>query len=241
MAQVALSVGRLDIAEGDVMRLAALLAPEERAQADRFRFERDRRRFIVRRARRRERLAAHLGAAPAALRFVEGPFGQPRLADCDIAFSTSHSGEIWAVAIGTVALGVDIEAIDRTIDHAGIASSLFAPGEVAALARLGREDAATAFYACWSRKEAFVKAIGRGLSYPLDAFEVSLDACPRLLRGGAGWRLTAPDLGPTLACALVTAEDGMPLTLTVDRQSDDAAVSACRGEYAVSAAIETVH
>ena len=94
---------------------------------------------------------------------------------------------------------------------------MFAPGEQRALSTLSGQAALDAFFACWTRKEAFVKAIGLGLSHPLEAFEVSVGPEPALLGGGDGWRLLAPRLAPDLAGAIVVADDGNAVELETVR------------------------
>jgi 4'-phosphopantetheinyl transferase len=183
---VAVRFGRLDVAPEEEARLAALLAADERARAALFRFARDRRRFVVRRGRAREWLAEEVGGNPARLRFTANAHGKPELTGGP-HFSLSHSGETMMLAIGDAELGCDIEAIDPALDWPPLARTFFSPTENAALAALAPEAARTAFFACWSRKEAFIKALGLGLSYPLDAFTVSVGAAPAVVSGGEGW------------------------------------------------------
>ena len=92
-----------------------------------------------------------------------------------------------------VPLGCDIEAIDPAIDWPPLARAFFSTAENDALAALDGSEARAAFFACWSRKEAFVKALGLGLSYPLDAFTVSVGAAPVILSGGDGWNARRVD------------------------------------------------
>jgi 4'-phosphopantetheinyl transferase len=202
VAAVAVRFGRLDVPADEEARLAALLDPDERARAARFRFARDRRRFVVRRGRAREWLAGAGGGDPARLRFTATAHGKPELPGGP-RFSLSHSGETMMLAIGDTPLGCDIEAIDPTLDWPPLASTFFAPAETAALAALAPEPARTAFFACWSRKEAFVKALGLGLTYPLDAFTVSVDAVPKIVSGGEGWEARAIDSPAGHRAALV--------------------------------------
>ena len=103
--------------------------------------------------------------------------------------------------------------LDPAWPDARLAASLFAPAERSALAALCPEDGQRAFFDCWARKEAFVKALGLGLSYPLDAFAVAIGPQPELLAGGAGWTLAALPLGPDFAGAVVMADDGQGLSL----------------------------
>jgi 4'-phosphopantetheinyl transferase len=186
MAAVAVRFGRLDVAPEEEARLATLLAADERARAARFRFARDRRRFVVRRGRAREWLADSIGGTPAQLRFTANAHGKPELKGGP-HFSLSHSGETMMLAVGETELGCDVEAIDPTLDWPPLARTFFSDAENAALATLASEAARIAFFTCWVRKEAFVKALGRGLSYPLDAFTVSVGDGAALLSGGDGW------------------------------------------------------
>jgi 4'-phosphopantetheinyl transferase len=195
---------------GDDAALTHLLGVDERARAARFRFPRDRRRFVVRRGRLRQLLADTVGRAPEALRFTENSHGKPILAEGP-PFSLSHSADMMMLAIGDADVGCDVEWIDPALDWPPLAQSFFTPGERAALAALPPEAARRAFFACWARKEAFVKALGLGLSYPLDAFDVSVSAQAELRTGGEGWAITAALTVPGYATALVARDDGQPL------------------------------
>ena len=193
MAKVEVRTDTLVVGEDEVVRLAALLDVEEQARAARFRFDAHRRRFIVRRGRAREWLSEITGRAPETLQFSTGPHGKPELPGGP-CFSLSHSGETMMMAVSDAEVGCDIEREDAVLDWRPLAEGFFAPGEVAALSALPAPEARRAFFACWARKEAFVKALGLGLSYPLDAFEVSVDEEARLVSGGEGWTLTSSEL-----------------------------------------------
>jgi 4'-phosphopantetheinyl transferase len=212
MARAWVQHGRLDVDAGELAALTGLLGADERARADRFRFARDRRRFIVRRARLRQWLGAWVGRAPESLAFVENSHGKPLLVDGP-PFSLSHSRDMMLLAIGDAEVGCDIEWIDPALDWAPLAGTFFTASEGAALAALPPEAARRAFFACWARKEAFVKALGLGLSYPLDAFDVSVGASAELLSGGDDWAMAA---GPALvgyATAIVAHDDGGALVV----------------------------
>jgi 4'-phosphopantetheinyl transferase len=169
--------------------LLGLLAPDERARAERFVFDVHRRRFAAARGLLRELLGRLLEKAPASLRFEYGPHGKPRLRHdpgTALSFNVSHSGEraLFAFARGRE-LGVDIEAVRAEIDHAAIAARFFAEGERRALLELPEAEQAPGFFTIWTRKEACVKLLGGGLAIGLDAFEVSLDEPARLRRVAA--------------------------------------------------------
>jgi 4'-phosphopantetheinyl transferase len=110
------------------------------------------------------------------------------------------------IAISDVEVGCDIERIDETMDWRPIAESLFAPTERAALAALPEADRLHGFFQCWARKEAFVKALGQGLSYPLEAFAVSVTPEARLLSGADAWSIAALSPEPGYAGAVVVRD-----------------------------------
>jgi 4'-phosphopantetheinyl transferase len=158
--------------------LAGTLSAEERQRAARFVVEHARLRFIVGRAILRDILSRYLYVAPTALRFEYGDEGKPALAGSDgsLQFNVSHSGPLalYAVTRGR-SVGVDVEKIRPIPDAERVAERFFSSTERAALRALPEEQRLDAFYACWTRKEALVKALGGGLSIPLDAFDVSVE------------------------------------------------------------------
>jgi len=165
------------------------LSEDERARADRFAFEDLQERYIVGRGILRDILARYCGTAAAVLRFAYAPHGKPLLAGTQEAeglqFNASHSGAFFMCAVARgMRLGIDIEKIEFREDCLRLAQRFFAPSEVAELRALPLEQQLDAFHACWTRKEAYVKAKGSGLATPLDKFEVSLKPGipPALLR-----------------------------------------------------------
>lgn len=174
-----------------------MLSEVEKARAARFVEARHRQRFIAAKVCVRTILGAHVGVAPQALVFVENEFGKPRLV-CEptIHFSLSHSEDRAILAISdTIEVGVDIEEI-RPLDHLDLAQRYFCAGELATIERLPSVDQLTAFFQTWTLKEAVVKALGKGLSIPLDEFEVSIATTPPRL-------VVCPDgSGPTDAWEL---------------------------------------
>ena len=160
-------------------RCEALLSADERARAARFAFDRDRCCYAVTRGVLRALVACQLDEDPARLEFASDRFGKPRLAgiwDGVLDFNVSHSGPAAAVALSRAgAVGVDVEHVRRMDDRDLVADRTFAPRESAALRELDIAARDRAFFTCWTRKEAFVKAVGQGLSYPLDRFVVSVD------------------------------------------------------------------
>jgi 4'-phosphopantetheinyl transferase len=197
--------------------LAQLLSDDEQARAARFRFEEHSRQFVVAHARLRQQLAALLHTEPAGLVLAAGAHGKPRLADAHnlagLEFNLSHSGSRGLVGWAWKrAIGVDIECWRPMSDEAALVRRYFSVSEIAAYEALAPDARTPAFFNCWTRKEAYVKAVGRGLGLPLDSFDVSLSdgADARLLRlsaigdDGRSWSLAALHLGAGVSAAAVT-------------------------------------
>ena len=159
--------------------LEQILAPVERERADRYVRSEDRTRFIVGRGVLRTILGSYIGLDPDQLRFCYNPFGKPALAAAAggeaIRFNVSHADGLALIAVtGSREVGVDLERIRPDFGTEEIAERFFSRREVAALRALPAARRVKAFFACWTRKEAYLKARGEGLSLPLDRFDVSL-------------------------------------------------------------------
>jgi 4'-phosphopantetheinyl transferase len=209
---------RLDDGAVATAELLTVLSGDERARAERFHFERDRVRFIVARASLRQILGAYLDTAPARLAFAYGPQGKPALAwpPAFVTFNLSHSGELVLYALARARrVGIDVERRRPVEDVEGLAATVFAAAERAELASLPADQRIEAFLDGWTRKEAFIKAVGEGLSHPLDTFVVSLaPAAPARLvcvgdRPGAacGWSLHALTTEPGYTASLAVEGD----------------------------------
>ncbi len=153
-------------------RAAAFLDEEERRRAARFVVEEPRMSFTVARAVLRILLGQRLGIAPGEVRFTYGAYGKPAV-EGDLRFNVSHAGRmaLYGFAWGRE-IGVDIEYHRRQTDRMGIAQRFFHPEECARILELPEELRERAFYEVWSRKEAYIKATGMGLSLPLTGFQV---------------------------------------------------------------------
>jgi 4'-phosphopantetheinyl transferase len=163
-----------DVAE----RCRALLSPDERARAGRMQLSSPRDLFVVGRGLLRTLVGRYLGVRPADVQFAYSAFGRPWLPAGNgrppLQFSVSHSGAQVALAFAQEArVGIDVERVRTNADCDAIAGRFFAPAEQAALASLALADRIDAFFACWTRKEALLKAIGLGISHGLSRVEVT--------------------------------------------------------------------
>jgi 4'-phosphopantetheinyl transferase len=169
----------LDQTPSQIQNFRRSLAADEQARAERFYFERDREHFIVARGVLRAILSGYLKRAPEGLSFCYSSHGKPALAGESggdaIRFNVSHSHGIalYAVTRGRE-VGVDLEHIRSNLAVMEIAERFFSRREVAMLLALPTEEQREAFFRCWTRKEACLKARGEGLSLPLDQIDVSL-------------------------------------------------------------------
>jgi len=176
-----------------VARLHGLLAADEADRAARFRFARDRDRYIVGRGLLRTLLGRYVQRPPADLRFGYGAFDKPALTISGPQFNVSHSGAVALFAFAAdIEIGIDVEIDDANFATERIAERFFSKAEVGVLRSLPIEVQPHAFLSCWTRKEAFIKARGDGLSLALDSFDVSLapDAAVALLR--TAWSAAEP-------------------------------------------------
>ncbi|HEU0301706.1 MAG TPA: 4'-phosphopantetheinyl transferase superfamily protein [Longimicrobium sp.] len=202
-------------------RLEAHLSPDERARAARFRFPRHRTAFVAGRGVQREILARYTGLPPAALAYREGSHGKPELdgpaAASGIRFNVSNSGDLalYALTFGRE-IGVDLELLKPMPDGMDIAKRFFSAPENEIFAALADEVRDLAFFRCWTRKEAYIKAVGEGLSMPLDRFDVAFapGEPARILRTRGNpaeaerWTMLSIEPGPGYVGALAVEGGG---------------------------------
>ncbi len=183
----------LDWSAAQIQQLGQVLAQDERERAGRYRSERDRMHFIARWSCLRWLLGRYLDVPPSEIGFAYGPYGKPELAadfvGSDVHFNLSHSAGVALLGFTRCGeIGIDIERIRLDFDDQAIGGSFFSSVERAALAALPVAARVEAFFACWTRKEAYLKARGDGLSIPLDQFDVSLaPGEPARLLGARGY------------------------------------------------------
>lgn len=193
---------------GDPEPYAALLSKAEVQRLERFRFADHRRRYQIGHGALRAILGGYLGKDPRDLEFAQGPRGKPYLAEAGPFFNLSHSGKLALIGVSAVELGLDCEKVRHLESLGEIARKHFSEAEFAALDALQGDARELAFYRCWTRKEAYIKALGEGLSMPLDSFDVSLCEQPQLLlcRDGredpAKWSMLDVSPGPEFVGAV---------------------------------------
>lgn len=177
--------GNLDVPFEIVADNQRVLSEDEHKRAKRFKFEKDHNRFVVGRAILRHLLGHYAGQNPEDLIFVYGPHDKPALTDGSksISFNVSHSHGMGLWAFGLCQpIGVDVEWIHRKTDIKKLGKRFFSPREWADLCTLSNEALLAGFFQCWTQKEAFVKALGDGLTFSLKAFDVAVTGPAQLHR-----------------------------------------------------------
>lgn len=192
------------LAEDEPDRLLPLLNTDEKQRASRFKVAHARNAFIVARAGLRILLGRYLGVAPGAVAFEYSPSGKPALVSGSLRFNLSHSGDLAAYVFAENSdVGIDIEQRRDTPDAMKIARHFFSDAECAALDTIDPSGRGDAFLRCWTRKEAYVKAVGEGLSMPLASFTVDIrpDVAPSAVT--PGWWMYPLRADPQHIAALV--------------------------------------
>jgi 4'-phosphopantetheinyl transferase len=207
----------LDVPPETFARLYASLTPDERTRSARFHFERDQQRFIGARGVLRDLLGRYLQTQPRQIRFVYNAFGKPDLGPefaSRLKFNLSHSAGLALIAITTASnVGVDLEYIRAQSDYADIARRFFSVAELDYLSALPGHLYAEAFFSCWTKKEAYLKARGEGLATPLNSFSVPLTTDPAHTHVDlcGGWSLYTLRPAPGYAGALAIEGTGWRL------------------------------
>lgn len=198
----------LDVSPETSARLYATLSADERSRNARFRFKRDRQRFVAAHGVLREILGRYLGAQPDHISYAYNAFGKPELGpeyDGRLKFNLSHSADLALIAIVADAdVGVDLEYLRAQSDYADIARYFFSAAEADQLSVLPDPLYADAFLACWTKKEAYLKACGNGLAVPLDGFSLPLTTDPA--EGPIDLDATSSDIVPARPWSLYTLQ-----------------------------------
>lgn len=172
----------LDVPPGTSARLYATLSSDERKRSARFQFKRDQQRFVAAHGVLRDLLGRYLLTQPDRISYVYNAFGKPDLSpefDGRLTFNLSHSAGLALIAIAAGAnVGIDLEYLREQSDYPDIARYFFSAAEADQLSELPNPLYADAFIACWTKKEACLKACGDGLTIPLNSFSVPLTTDP---------------------------------------------------------------
>lgn len=215
-------------------KMLGLLSREEKERAFRYKFEKDRRQFVMARGALRMVLGGYLNRDPRQVLFLENGYGKPELINGKrVTFNISHSHGVVMMAFTKVSeIGIDVESVQE-LDYLSLAGRFFAKPEQEMLQALPTSEHLQAFYLCWTRKEALVKAVGEGLSYPLDQFVVSVkpgEPAQLLVINGQNrtWHLWDISELPDYAAALVC-----------DR--DDVVIKFWQWEYCIKHQVHRIH
>jgi 4'-phosphopantetheinyl transferase len=214
---------RLDWPQNCIDGLLQVLSTQERERADRFHFDTDRKRAIIGRGLARLLLGHCLNRPPDELQIEYNEFGKPALSAVHhslLQFNVSHAGDLILVALAEGRkLGVDVEQMRTGFAIDAVAARFFSLNERRALAAIAPESRCEAFFSCWTRKEAYLKGRGEGLSLPLHHFDVAFGPGeePRLLETrhdpaeAKRWTLHAFDPGHGCNAALAIESSGLRL------------------------------
>ena len=207
---------RLNTSAAEISACHRLLSSDEQERARRFRVERPRNEFVLTRGTLRSLLAQYLGGAPQEVRFRYAVQGKPALeGESGLSFNVSHTNGLALMAfVKQRAIGVDVENVARETEAERLAERFFSERERQALRPLGGDELQAAFFRCWTRKEAYIKAKGDGLSLPLHQFDVSIAEGDRdaLLATrpdpaeAARWTICDIPMGTAYAAAVAVAE-----------------------------------
>jgi len=207
-------------------RYQALLSPDERHRHGRFYFDHDRHHYLVAHALVRTTLSQYADVAPAAWAFRNGPHGRPEIAGPDPAaawrFNLTHTNGMVAVAVARgVDVGVDVEGFRQRDTGIDIARRFFAPAESAHLERQPAGDRLRVFLEFWTLKEAYIKAIGKGLAAGLDSFAMQLGEPPTVVFADdshgdpADWHFRRLHLADTHLAALAVKQPGAAPSIVI--------------------------
>jgi len=208
----------LDHQPASVQSTESTLSADEIQRSERFHFDSDKQRFLIAHIALRDILSRYLNCKPNEISFSVNQYGKPKLTNHKLEFNLSHTGDFALIAVTQEhKVGVDVEHIRSNAGIEGITKRFFSQNEISELMALPSNQRVTGFFNCWTRKEAYIKAQGLGLSLPLDTFDVSLTSDESaLLRStrpdtqeATHWELLSLNVAPDYAAA-VAVEDKDP-------------------------------
>lgn len=204
----------------DIDSLSALLSEQERLKATAFKNDDMRRRYVAVRAKLRRIIASYLKSDPAELQFIVAEHGKPYLACGSVHFNLSHTANHLVIAVANFPnIGIDIEKIKFRNNFDGLAARCFSVDELQAWRQLSVDEQTQAFYRLWVKKEAFVKAVGRGIALGLDQCQIGLStggqlsAVPQCYGDAAEWLVLEIEIESSVFSALVTPRRGFELRM----------------------------
>jgi phosphopantetheinyl transferase len=199
-------VWRVMLDEIDQTWAETFLSQEEQAHCSNFRLASPRAEFVRSRAAVRHVCSDYLDCEPSALQFHQNAFGKLEISDLPIDFSVSHSNAVALVAVAPCAVGVDLELIDSNFDWRSVVDRFFTPAEVQYISQARPKDQVEKFLQCWTRREAFVKALGTG--DPTVAPELLSN---RIFDSGSIWSIENPDIVSGFVCSVVYEGEALPI------------------------------
>jgi len=222
---VSVWVVRVSKMRASIPSLAPFLSQQERAIATRFIHEADRERYVVAHGVVRDLLSRYLNIDPEALAFVTNKFGKPDLVSLGdrppLRFNLAHSGDLVLCAVTLERrVGVDVERVRTDYDVMELAINQFADDEVRALRNYSATERPNAFFRCWTRKEAYIKARGEGLALALNQFAVTVSAeeIPKVcwssdeVDAAKNWTMVNLETHPGYAAAVVVEGEAVQMT-----------------------------
>ena len=223
MSRLTLNEGEIHLwsawfSEHNATHYRALLSKDEINRADRFIVDKVREHFIIARGILRTLIGRYVDIAPAKLAFNLGERGKPTINHPSIRFNLSHSADLLMIAlINHLEIGVDVEHIRPMREMRTVARDNFSAQEFSEWDRLPEAQKQHAFYAIWTRKEAYIKATGDGFRLPLQSFTVNHESPPRFLQMEAGdihrWSLYQPEMATDYAGAICTTQANATLII----------------------------
>ena len=159
-----------------LQRFYKMLSDDEKDRAGKYHFEKDRNNYLVSRGLLRLILSKYLSIKAQEIIFEYNKYGKPYLKNNNLSFNIAHSSSTFIMTVTKeYDIGIDIEFMRDDLEIINMANNFFSEYEIKELLSLDQTNRLEGFYNCWTRKEAFIKAVGKGLSIPLDSFDVELD------------------------------------------------------------------
>ncbi|MCH5586174.1 4'-phosphopantetheinyl transferase superfamily protein [Shimazuella sp. AN120528] len=185
--QVDLYLFSIDPNDYDEKEFLSILSAEEQEKANKFHFPSLQKKYVISHGMMRQLIASYIACNPRDIRYHFNAFGKPELVipSCPLHFNLSHSEQFAALAIASHPVGADIEQIKPLEDYVSLTRHFLSIKERKSFCQLAADDQQLAFYRAWTRKEAYIKAIGMGLSYPVEQVTISFDEQPQLLEDRA--------------------------------------------------------